>query len=782
MEHIDAPFHTRGESEYVDDVPAPEGMLHGAIFTSPVAHGEIKSFDASAALERDGVVGVFTAKDIPGKNAIGPIMEEDDRVFAEDEVHFIGEPVAFVVAESHELARDAVDDIEIEVEEKEVIVDPKEAHAKGETIGAPRTFELGDVEEEWEDCDLVVEGDCEIAGQEHLYLETNRARANPGEGEEVVVYSSTQSPYNVQSSVADVLGVEEHKVEVDVKRLGGGFGGKEDQATQFGCMVALAAKELDSPVQVVLHRLDDTVITGKRHPYRAEFRIGVTEEGEIRAYDVELYQNAGAEAELSPAVLERSLFHATNAYFIPNARIYAASCRTNIQPNTAFRGFGGPQAMFVVESAIARAAEELGLPREELQRKNLLAEGDMLPYGQRTESCNAAATWDDCMETYDFEQMKREVEEFNEKHSDRKRGLAVMPVCFGISFTKTHLNQASSLVHVYTDGSVSVSTGGVEMGQGLSTNIAHIAADEFGIPRDRVELESTNTTRIANMSSSAASATTDLNGNATIAATNRILDRFREMLAPEFDAPPESIAFADERVWVNGEATEWMWDEVVMEAYHQRISLSEHGFYATPDIWFDAEKEKGEPFAYHVYGTAITQVTVDCIRGTYDIDTVRLVHDLGRPINELVDLGQIEGGLAQGLGWMTLEELAWDEEGRLLSGALSTYKAPDVYTMPDDVQVKMREEENPAGPRGSKAVGEPPLMYGIGVYFAIRDAMRAYDERHYPLDAPATPEKVLLGLHGHHLGGGGGDEEKSESVGRTASVSPNPAIAKGDGE
>ncbi|MFB6375793.1 MAG: molybdopterin cofactor-binding domain-containing protein, partial [Bradymonadaceae bacterium] len=352
-----------------------------------------------------------------------------------------------------------------------------------------------------------------------------------------------------------------------------------------------------------------------------------------------------------------------------------------------------------------------------------------------------------------------------------------MPVCFGISFTKTHLNQASSLVHVYTDGSVSVSTGGVEMGQGLSTNIAHIAADEFGIPRDRVELESTNTKRIANMSSSAASATTDLNGNATIAATHRILDRFREMLAPELDVPAESIEFADERVWVDGEATDWTWDEVVMEAYHQRISLSEHGFYATPDIWFDADKEKGEPFAYHVYGTALTKVTVDCIRGTYDIDAVKLVHDLGRPINRLVDLGQIEGGLAQGLGWMTLEELAWDDEGRLLSGALSTYKAPDVYTMPDDLECKLRETENPAGPRGSKAVGEPPLMYGIGVYFAIRDAMRAYDAKDYPFDAPATPEKVLLGLHGHHLEDDGDDATTAATTGTPTTA---PALADGD--
>jgi xanthine dehydrogenase large subunit len=326
-----------------------------------------------------------------------------------------------------------------------------------------------------------------------------------------------------------------------------------------------------------------------------------------------------------------------------------------------------------------------------------------------------------------------------------------MPVCFGISFTKTHLNQASALVHVYTDGSVSVSTGGVEMGQGVSTNMIEIAAREFGLPVDRVEIETTNTTRIANMSPSAASATTDLNGNATILACRQILERFREMLAGELNiTDPAELSFEGGVVRYQGHATSWTWEKVVEKAYLEQIALSAHAFYATPDIWFDTDDEKGKPFAYHVSGTALTEVTVDCMRGTYDIEVVKLVHDLGRPINEIVDLGQVEGGLAQGLGWMTLEELAYDDDGRLASDALSTYKAPDVFTMPD-VEVHMRTVENPTGPQGSKAVGEPPLMYGIGVYFAIRDAMRAFAERDFPFHAPMTPERVLMGLHGHLL-------------------------------
>lgn len=748
--HLDAPFHTRGESLYVDDNPPPNGMLHAAVFGSPVAHAKIRKLDTSPALDAEGVVAVFTARDIPGENEIGPILQ-GEVLLAEDVVEYIGQPVAVIVAESPEIAREAVELVSLEYEELPVVVDPREAHAKGDFIAPPRTFELGDVDATWSQCDVVVEGECEIAGQEHLYLETNRARAIPEEGDRVKCYSSTQSPYAVQKACARICGVPQHKIEIDVKRLGGGFGGKEDQATHWACMVTLAARVLRKPVELVLHRLDDMQMTGKRHPYAADFKLGLREDGTIAAFDCKLYQNAGAAADLSTAVLERSLFHATNSYNIPNARIYAASCRTNLQPHTAFRGFGGPQAMFVVEAALAKAAETMGVRREELQYKNLLAEGDVFPYGQTAERVQATACWDDAADTFALDEMRAEVDAYNASHTATKKGLAAMPICFGISFTKIFLNQASSLVHIYTDGSVSVSTGGVEMGQGVTTNMAEIAAAEFGIDRDRVKIESTNTTRIANMSPSAASATTDLNGNATILATHEILGRFRAMLADEFDCDEAAITFADETVFVDGEATEWTWEKVVNHAYINRVSLSAHAFYATPNIHFDADKEKGRPFAYHVYGTAITQVTVDCIRGRYEIDTVRLVHDLGRQLNEVVDLGQIEGGLAQGLGWMTLEELAYDEQGRLLSNALSTYKAPDVYALPDDLQVKMRTTENPPGPRGSKAVGEPPLMYGIGVYFAIRDAMRAWAERDFAFHAPMTPERVLMGLHGHLL-------------------------------
>ncbi len=776
--HVEAPLHVRGESEYVDDVAAPDGMLHAAIYGSPVAHGRIKQLDLSHALAHPGVVTVITAKDIPGTNVIGAIFP-DEQSLADVVVQYIGQPVAMIIAKTVEAAREAVHLIEGEYDKLEAVVTAREAHARGHFIAKPRTFALGDVDSAWADCEVVVEGQVELAGQEHLYLETNRARATPEEGGRVRVASSTQSPYAVQKAVAQVLGIPENHVEVDVRRLGGGFGGKEDQATYWGVLAALGATAVGRPVELVLHRVDDLVMTGKRHPYSADYKLGLKADGTIVAYEAKLYQNSGAFADLSTAVLERSLFHATNAYFVPNARIYAACCKTNLHPHTAFRGFGGPQSMFVIEAAIVAAAEKLGVSPSELQRKNLLTKGDAFPYGQSAEEDKARETWTEAAREFDLEGWRARVDAYNATHFDTKKGLAVMPVVFGISFTKTHLNQAAALVHVYTDGSVSVSNGGIEMGQGLTTNLAIIASRELGIDLELVRVESTNTTRVANMSPSAASATTDLNGNATIDACSQILHRVLWAMAFELGVDDAmKLRFSKNQLLLDGAPTGWDWPRAVMHCYLQRIDLSAHGFYATPDIHFDSVAEKGRPFAYHVYGTAITEVTVDCIRGVYDVDTVKLVHNLGRPLNPVVDLGQIEGGLAQGIGWMTLEELAYSDDGRLLSFALSTYKAPDVYSAPE-IEVKWLETDNPTGPHGSKAVGEPPLMYGLGSYFAIRDALRAFAPRDYAFDAPATPEKVLMALHGDTLSATRVDSGFTKSrVTQKLHVAPRPEGAE----
>ncbi len=754
MRRIDAAAHTRGESRFVDDAPPLTDMLHAAVFGSPVACGEILGLRTDEARALPGVVAVLTAADVPGENQIGPIIE-DEPLLAAGEVHYAGQPIAVVVAESPEIARKGVRRLQVRIDEREAITDPRQAYHRGEIIGKPRTFRLGDVDAAWDECELVVKGRCDVGGQEHVYLETQRARAMPLEGRTLRIHSSTQSPSAAQRMTARVLGLPFHAIEVDVKRLGGGFGGKEDQATPWAVMAALAAWHTGRPVELVLRRDEDMRMTGKRHPYSSDFRIGLTAEGKILAFEAKHFQNAGAAADLSPAILERTLFHGTNAYYIPNVRLFAASCRTNLTPNTAFRGFGGPQGMFVVESAIARAAEALGVPREEIQRKNLIRDGDLFPYGQRVREGRAERTWDEAAEAFDLEAVRRRVESWNRRCFATKKGFAVMPICFGISFTNTSMNQASALVHVYTDGSVGVSTGGIEMGQGLSTNLVLVAARTFGIRPERIRIESTNTTRTANVSPSAASATTLLNGNATMMAAGKIRDRLKAVMAKELGVPEtENVTLVDEKVLYNGHETGWTWERLVMKAYLSRVSLSAHEFFATPDIWFDKEKEKGRPFAYHTFGTAIVEVTLDCLRGVYDVDAVRIMHDLGRPLHEKVDLGQVEGGLAQGLGWMTMEEVLWGDDGRLVSGALATYKVPDVYFMPDDLEVRFLENAgNPLGPFHSKAVGEPPLMYGIGVFFALRYAMQAFRrDESYAFASPLTPERVLLELHRDRLG------------------------------
>jgi len=551
--------------------------------------------------------------------------------------------------------------------------------------------------------------------------------------------------------VASVLGLPMHKVEVDVKRLGGGFGGKEDQATQWACMVAVAAHAANCPVQLVLNRTDDMRMTGKRHPYKQDYKIGLDAEGKILAYEVTHFQNGGAYMDLSAAVLERTVMHSTNGYALPNVKIRAACCRTNLPPNTAFRGFGGPQGMFALEVAIDHAARAMNVSADQIQAKNLISDGDVFHYGQEVEACNMQRTWDEAMADFDVESTRTRINQFNSENRFVKKGFAMMPVCFGISFTKTFLNQGSSLVHVYTDGSVSVTTGGIEMGQGISSNMIAICSRVFGISPDRVRSNSTNTTRIANISPSAASATTDLNGNATIIACREILEGMKQVAAKELSCEADAITIKEGLIHSNGEPTELDWETLVLKTYFARVQLMAHGFYSPPKLHYDPVKGYGRPFHYYTYGTCLIETTVDCIRGTYKIDASRIVHDLGRTIIPTVDRGQIEGGLAQGLGWVTLEELTFTEEGRLTSQALSTYKAPDAEFMPDVMELKLLENvDNPGGPLGSKAVGEPPFMYGMAAFFAIRNAINAF--RPINIDAkeircPVTPEQVLLTLY-----------------------------------
>jgi xanthine dehydrogenase large subunit len=764
LKNIDTYTHVRGESVYLDDIPLQAGTLFAAVFDSPVAHGKIINLDLDEARKTNGVVRIFTARDIPGDNQIGGIVP-DEELLASDHVHFCGMPIALVVAESEDQARAAVKKINVEVEKLPVITDPREAQAKGELIIPPRTFHLGNIASAWGKCEYIFEGAAESNGQEHLYIETQGAYSLPTENGGIKIYSSTQGPTAVQRTAARVLNIPMHRIEVDVTRLGGGFGGKEDQATTWGLMCALATYHLKKPVKYSLHRMEDMRMTGKRHPYSSDFKIGLSKDFKILAYEATFYQNAGAAADLSPAVMERTLFHCTNSYFVPNVKATAWSCRTHLPPNTAFRGFGGPQGMFVIESAIAKAAEELGIPASVIQQKNLLKTGDEFPYGQKAES-EANECWDKANELYNIDSIRSEVELFNANNKLFKKGMALMPICFGISFTKTMMNQARSLVHVYTDGSVGVSTGAVEMGQGVNTKMLQVAAEIFSIDPSRVKIQTTSTFRIANTSPSAASATADLNGKATELACKEILKRLKQVAAEEYNTSPGKIELKDEWVYADGKKKEWNWQRVVFETYLKRISLSELAHYTPPDIHFDLKKEKGHPFAYHVYGTAIIIVTVDCLRGRHEFDSVKVVHDFGKSMNKMVDLGQCEGGIVQGIGWMTMEELLYNKEGRLLSNALSTYKVPDIYSVPKEISIYAleTEKENLAILR-SKAVGEPPLMYGIGAYFALRNAIKAFNPAaKISFDAPMTPEKVLMSLYSQN------PEAKKPSSSREATI------------
>ena len=747
MKNIDSKGHVTGKSLYLDDIPVRQGTLHAVVFFSPVAHANIKHIDVTEAKLYPGVIDVITAKDIPGENQIGGIIP-DEPLFAETETDFLGQPIALVVAESERIARRARQLIKLDFEELEVVTDPRRAAEKGLLLTPPSIFSMGDPEEKWSRCKYVFEGSVEQAGQEHLYLETQGAYCYPAETGRLMVHSSTQSPTAAQRTIAKVLGVSMNHIQVDVVRLGGGFGGKEDQATAPAVMVALAAHKLEKPVKLVFSRSDDMLITGKRHPYSSDFKIGLSSDLKILAYEVTYFQNGGASNDLSPAISHRTLFHTTNSYFIPDVKATLYSCKTNLPPNTAFRGFGAPQGMFVIESAIAKAAMELHVPTTLIQKRNLLKENDLFYYGQKAKQSNIRKAWKTLCDEYHIQDKQKEIETFNKKNRIYKKGLALMPVTFGISFTNISMNQARALVHIYHDGSLGVSTGAIEMGQGVNTKMLQVAAMTFSINPDRIKLETTNTTRVSNTSPTAASSGADLNGNALLVACNALLMRLKAFVADKMNASKKDVEIVDERVFVKGKKTDLTWEKLIQEAFLNRINLSEHGHYATPVIHFDVEKGKGHPFAYHVYGTAAFVVKVDILRGIYEVEEVHVVHDFGDSMNETIDVGQMEGGLVQGIGYMTMEELSYNSDGKLLSNSLSTYKVPDIYAAPKVFNITpLKATGHPLAIMGSKAVGEPPLLYGIGVYFAIQNAMREFNPQFNSFDAPMTPEKVLMGLY-----------------------------------
>jgi xanthine dehydrogenase large subunit len=726
-----------GRTRYIDDLPEPRDCLHAAVRLSESARGRIIRVDPAPALALDPSVRVFLAADVPGENQLG-MMVADEPLLPEGEWDCLGQPLALVLAADRDLARRAALLVRVEGEELPPVLDAREAAARGDLILPPRTQSSGDVAAAWARCAVAVSGRARTGGQEHVYLETQAAFALPLEGNRVRIVSGTQGPTVVQRAVARTLGLPMSSVEVEAPRLGGGFGGKEDQAMTWAALAALGAWKTGRPVKLVLDRQTDMRATGKRHPYDIDWRIGMDGEGRLLAYEADFYQNSGSTCDLSPGILSRSLFHAVGAYRVPNVRVTGRMCRTNLPSFTAFRGFGAPQAFFAVEAAMDALAAKAGMDPVELRRRNLVAEGDITHFGQRLEGARARESFDRLLERANWEEYRARMRAWNAAHPLEKRGAAVIPDCFGVSFTKLPMNQGGALVHVYQDGSVLVSTGAVEMGQQVNRKIALVAARELGVPAERVRVERTSTLTVANTVPTAASTGSDINGMAAQRACAAIRERLAAQAALMLGASPSELELREGRVLrlagaagsadatVPAADTGLSWEALVAAAHEARVDLSAHGHYATPNLVYDMTTEKGSPFAYHVYGAALVEVKLDCLRGRYAVEKVLVVHDSGRSIDPAVDRGQVEGALAQGLGWALLEDLRFDGKGRLLSDSLATYKLPDMDFMPRELEVEfLPVSDNPKAVLGSKAVGEPPLIYGIAGWFALQDALRA---------------------------------------------------------
>ena len=728
LPHESALLHVTGEATYTDDVLEPAGCLYAYILQSPHAHAKIKKIDVSAC-HLPGVHAVMTAKDIPGDNDVAPAFTGDP-VFAEDEVLYAGQSVLAVAAESVEIARQAAHKAVVEYEVLPAILDVDEAIKQKSFVGDPYEMKAGDSAAALAKAKHKIEGQLEIGGQDHFYLEGQVALATPLENGEMHCWSSTQHPSEVQHLIAKTLDIPSNAVTVEVRRMGGAFGGKESQASLFACVAALLVRKSGRPVKVRLDRDDDMIMTGKRHDFRMRYKAGFDDNGVIQGIEMIQAANCGMSADLSNAVCDRAMFHADNAYFLKDATVTSYRCKTHKVSNTAFRGFGGPQGVLLIEYIMDDIARQLGKDPLDVRKANLYdAKGKLKDrctthYHMMVEDNILHDMFAQLEKTGDYKNRAAEIKKFNASSKILKKGISLTPVKFGISFTLAHLNQAGALVHVYRDGTVQANHGGTEMGQGLHTKVAQVVADVFGIGADKVRVTATNTSKVPNTSATAASSGSDLNGKAAETAAKIILERIEKV------AGGKNLSF----------------EEKVELAYINRISLSSTGFYSTPKIHWDRKAARGRPFFYFSYGAAITEVIVDTLTGEYKILRADILHDAGRSLNPAIDIGQIEGGYVQGAGWLTSEELWWNDKGVLKTHAPSTYKIPTGRDAPRDFRVALYAADNPEDTiYRSKAVGEPPLMLGVSAFLAIKDAVAALakDGKVPHLDAPATPEAVL---------------------------------------
>ena len=756
LPHESAALHVTGHALYTDDlVERTHGALRAYPVQTSVAHGRVTRLDVTPAMSVPGVVHVLTARDVEARGGVNDAGIKHDEPLFPTEVMFYGHAVAWVIAETLEAARLGAAAVEVDVEPLPSIVTVREAIDAGSFQGAQPIVQRDDVDAGIAGATHVFSGVTEFSGQEHFYLETQCALAQVEEGGQLFVQSSTQHPSETQEIIAHVLGLASHEVTVQCLRMGGGFGGKEMQPHGLAAIAALGATHTGRPVLVRLNRTQDLTMTGKRHGFHIDWRVGFDDEGRLRAVDATLTADGGWSLDLSEPVLARALCHSDNSYWIPDARFTGRIAKTNKTSNTAFRGFGGPQGIFLIEDILGRCAPLLGIDPGELRRRNFYTEGQPTPYGQPVHRADRLQRcWQGVLDSGDIARRAEEIAAFNAEHPHRKRGLAMTPIKFGISFNLTAFNQAGALVHVYKDGSVLITHGGTEMGQGLHTKMLQVAATALGLPLSRVRLAPTRTDKVPNTSATAASTGADLNGGAVKNACDQIIARLREVAGGELKVHPADVVFLDGHVTGLGTTQSVTWEELVRTAYFRRVQLWAAGFYRTEGLHWDSSIMQGSPFKYFAYGTAAAEVEVDGFTGAYTTRRVDIVHDVGDSLSPLVDIGQIEGGFVQGAGWLTLEDLRWDtsdgeKRGRFLTQSASTYKLPSFSEMPVEFNVALLPRAHEEGAiYGSKAVGEPPLMLAFAVREALREAAAAFGPAGVSVDlgSPATPEAVYWAL------------------------------------
>jgi xanthine dehydrogenase large subunit len=746
--HDSARKHVAGEALFLDDIPEPAGLVHVALGLSSEAHAQILSIDLEKVRAAPGVVRVLTAADIPDRNDVGSMGLGDEPLLAHALVEHVGQPVFAVAAETRDFARRAARLAEIVYEPLPAVLDIAAARPGGRLVFAPLKLERGDTGSALAETRHRIQNRLKVGGQEHFYLESQAALAVPGEDGDVLIYSSTQHPSEAQHIVSRILGIPSHAITVEARRMGGGFGGKETQSNLFAAVAALAATRLGRPAKIRPDRDEDMVVTGKRHDFEIDYDVGFEGDGRIVAVEMVLAARCGYSADLSGPVTDRACFHADNAYYYENALIRSLPLKTNTVSNTAFRGFGGPQGVMAAERVIDEVAYALGRDPLEIRRRNFYGQTDrnVTPYHQTVGDCIIQDLVDELERTSDYQKRRAAIREHNAANPILRRGIALTPVKFGISFTATHFNQAGALVHVYADGSIQLNHGGTEMGQGLFIKVAQVVAAEFQVDLGRIRVTATNTGKVPNTSATAASSGADLNGMAAQAAARTIKRRLAAFAAEKWSVSADEVVFAGGVVSAGSHCETF--DELVEAAYRARISLSSTGYYKTPVINWDRAAGRGHPFYYFAYGAAAAEVTVDTLTGEYRVDRVDILHDVGRSLNPAIDKGQVEGGFIQGMGWLTTEELWWDDKGALRTHAPSTYKIPACGDCPPVFNVRLAEgvENRSQTIHRSKAVGEPPLMLAACVLHALSDAIAsAADYRLCPrLDAPATPERVLF--------------------------------------